>query len=452
MRVIVDLVVNHTSDQHAWFRQSRSSRQDEHRDHYLWRDPADDGGPPNNWVSYFGGPAWTLDPATGQYYLHLFLPEQPDLNWRNPTVQAEVNEVLIFWLDRGVDGFRIDTAHMFVKHADLPNNPRTVGPAEPVVGAAAERLSQQHRYNIDQPEVLDVHRRFRTVVEPYGALLLGEVYLLDAAQVARYVDGQDGLHASFLFTTVGLPWDPERLGTELRRATALSPHLAWVLSSHDSRRAVSCFGGVQLGQQRALLVHTLLFGLPGLPFLFQGEELGLSDGRVLPDQARDPISAVTGEHAAGRDAARTPMPWSPEPGWGFTTPTAPPWLTFGQRSPDDTAAVQEHDPTSPLHSYRRLLAARHAWISAGAATGPVRWLKPAPPGVLAYQRDALLVAANTSDQPRVLRLASAPTSAGPWSPLFSTLSAARPDQPSPLTRHDELLLAPREAVILLRPP
>ncbi len=452
MRVLVDLVVNHTSDQHRWFLQSRSSRENEHRDHYLWRDPADDGGPPNNWVSYFGGPAWTLDPATGQYYLHLFLPEQPDLNWRNPAVQAEIDQVLVFWLDRGVDGFRIDTAHMFVKHPDLPDNPPATGPAGSVVGAAASWLSQQHRYDVDQPDVLDVHRRFRAVVEPYGALLIGEVYLLDAAAVARYVDSQDGLHASFLFTTVGLRWDPDRLGAELRRATARSPHLAWVLSSHDSRRAVSCFGGGQLGQQRALLVHTLLFGLPGLPFLFQGEELGLEDGRVLPGQARDPISAVTGEHAAGRDAARTPMPWSPEPGWGFTTPTATPWLTFGQRSPDDTAAVQEHDPASPLHSYRRLLAARHALNSAGAATGPVRWLDPAPAGVLAYRRDALLVAANTGDEPCVVRLPPAPTSTGQWSQLFSTLSAAGPNQLSPLAQHDQLQLAAREAVILLCSP
>ncbi len=216
MRVVIDLVVNHTSDQGVWFRRSRSSREDAYRGHYVWRDPAPDGGPPNNWVSYFGGPAWTLDPGTGQYYLHLFLPEQPDLNWADRQVRAGVDEVLTSWLDRGVDGFRIDTAHMFVKHPDLPDNPLVPLPEGPVVGAAASWLGQQHRHDLDQPGVLDVHRGFRRTSERYGALLLGEVYLLDPREVARYVEAQDGLHASFLFTLVGLPWDPVRLTSELR--------------------------------------------------------------------------------------------------------------------------------------------------------------------------------------------------------------------------------------------
>ena len=157
--------------------------------------------------------------------MHLFLPEQPDLDWGNPAVRAEIDAVLSFWLERGVDGFRIDTAHMFVKHRDLPDNPLAVGPRGPVVGAAASWLSQDHRYDIDQPGVLDVHRGFRRVADRHGALLLGEVHLPDARRVARYVEGQDGLHASFLFTTVGLAWDPERLGAALREATMASPHL-----------------------------------------------------------------------------------------------------------------------------------------------------------------------------------------------------------------------------------
>ena len=448
MRVVIDLVVNHTSDQHRWFQRARSSRDDPYRDHYVWRDPAVDGGPPNNWVSYFGGSAWTLDDLTGQCYLHLFLPEQPDLNWGSPAVRAEIDDVLSFWLARDVDGFRIDTAHMFVKHPDLLDNPPVPAPGGPVVGAAASWLSQEHRYDVDQREVLEVHRGFRRVAEPHDALLLGEVFLPDAHRVARYVEGQDGLHGSFLFTTVGMPWDPDRLTAELRAATAISPHFAWVLSTHDSRRAVSCFGGGRLGQQRALLVHTLLFGPPGMPFLFQGEELGLEDGQVPPDEARDPISAVTGEHAAGRDAARTPMPWAPGPGWGFTTPTATPWLTFGQRSDADTGQVQRSDPRSPLNSYRRLVAARRMLSDAGLLTGPVRWLDEAPPGVLAYERGPVLVAANTADEPAALSLPD--RLRGSLSRAYSTYGPAEPSQALIVEGQAPVELAGREAVILVQ--
>ncbi len=451
MRMVIDLVVNHTSDEHRWFQRSRSSRQDPFRPFYIWRDPAPDGGPPNNWVSYFGGSAWTLDAGTGQYYLHLFLPQQPDLDWSCRAVRAAVDAVLSFWLERGVDGFRIDTAHMFVKHHSLPDNPLVAGPEGPVVGAAASWLGQEHRYDIDQPAVLDVHRGLRRVADPYRALLLGEVYLPDAQRVARYVEGQDGLHASFLFTTVGLPWDPERLGALLREATVASPHLAWVLSSHDSRRAVSCFGGGDLGRQRALLVHTLLSGLPGLPFLFQGEELGLEDGRVRPDEARDPISAVTGEHAAGRDAARTPMPWAPGPGWGFTQPDIIPWLTFGERSDDDTAAVQRSDPRSPLRRYQRLLGARRTLVEAGLLTGPVRWLPTAAAGVLAYQRAHVLVAANTTDADVTLTLPEPPTSAS-WSRTYGTSEDDAPYDAPAVDLDSALPLAPREAVLLTSQP
>ncbi len=320
MRVVIDLVVNHTSSEHAWFTASRSSVENRYRDYYVWRDAAPGGGPPNNWVSMFGGPAWSWDEATGQYWLHLFLPEQPDLNWSDPRVADEVDSILRFWLDRGVDGLRVDTAHMFVKNPDLPDNPPAdERPGRVPTGTVAGWGTQRHVHDIDQPGVLEVHRRWRHVTAAYDALLLGEVYLMDPEDVARYVRAGDGLDVSFLFTPVELDWDPGALAAVLRRATAAvggHPLFAWVLSSHDSRRAVTRYGGGAQGRERALLVHTLLFTLPGLPFLYQGEELGLEDGDVPPGAARDPIGRVAGEHGSSRDRARTPMPWCPGPEGG----------------------------------------------------------------------------------------------------------------------------------------
>ncbi|MDP9393071.1 MAG: alpha-amylase family glycosyl hydrolase [Actinomycetota bacterium] len=320
MRVVIDLVVNHTSSEHAWFTASRSSVENRYRDYYVWRDAAPGGGPPNNWVSMFGGPAWSWDEATGQYWLHLFLPEQPDLNWSDPRVADEVDSILRFWLDRGVDGLRVDTAHMFVKNPDLTDNPPAdERPGRVPTGTVAGWGTQRHVHDIDQPGVLEVHRRWRHVTAAYDALLLGEVYLMDPEDVARYVRAGDGLDVSFLFTPVELDWDPGALAAVLRRATAAvggHPLFAWVLSSHDSRRAVTRYGSGAQGRERALLVHTLLFTLPGLPFLYQGEELGLEDGDVPPGAARDPIGRVAGEHGSSRDRARTPMPWCPGPEGG----------------------------------------------------------------------------------------------------------------------------------------
>jgi len=240
MRVLLDLVPNHTSDQHPWFRSARRSREDPHRGYYHWRDPAPGGGPPNNWVSAFGGPAWTLDEATGQYYLHLFSPAQPDLNWEDPAVAAEFDAILRFWLDRGVAGFRVDVANTLVKAPGLPDNPELPPErwAPTMTGLPEEFFRFEHLHEIDQPGVLDVHRRWRDVVAPYAGMLLGEVYLLDPAALARYLR-QDGLHLSFWFALVESGWAPERFAELLRAADVAGPHLAWVQSSHDRSRAVS---------------------------------------------------------------------------------------------------------------------------------------------------------------------------------------------------------------------
>lgn len=399
MRLIIDLVPNHTSSDHPWFLQSRRGRANPYRDYYVWRDPRPGGGPPNNWASTFGGPAWTLDEVTGQYWLHLFLPEQPDLNWANPRVADEFDHILRFWLDRGVDGFRIDVAHALAKHPDLPDNPPGHLPewADFSATSASEWAQLEHRYDAHQPEVLDVYRRWRSVAEPYGGLLLGEVYVLEADRISRYLAG-DGLDLAFWFPPLHLRWDADQLRWALREGASLTPGaIAWITGSHDRPRAVSRFGGGLVGQARALALSTLEFGLPGVPFLYQGEELGLPD--VPVQDVQDPIALRTG--VTGRDPARTPMPWdsSAGPGLGFTTADRA-WLPLGDRMPTDTVAFQRADDRSILQRYRSLLQVRRSLLTTPAL---VEWLTDAG-SIIAYRRGRAVVAANCAAKPDGLTL------------------------------------------------
>jgi alpha-glucosidase len=414
LRVLVDLVANHTSWEHPWFVASRSSRANPKRDWYLWRDGRGDREPPNNWVSAFGGPAWDFDPATGQWWLHLHLPEQPDLNWKNPAVADAIDEVVRFWLDRGVDGFRIDVAHELVKHPDLPDNP----PADAASSALREPgtvgpwQAMEHRYDLDQPGVLEIHRRWRRIADQYGALLLGEVYLLDADKLTRYLGG-DGLHAAFWVQPLAVDWgaDPIRrtLGAGLDAAPPGS--LAWVQGNHDDQaRAATRLGGGAAGRRRSLALATLMAGLPGMSFTYQGEELGLHDGRVPRDELQDPLAVRTSDPALGRDPVRTPMPWRPGPGLGFTT-AGRAWLPDGGRPDADTVAAQRVEPASTLHRHRELLAARRAHLP--ATDVPVEWLEASGP-LVAYRRGDLLVAANCGDEPATLHPPAR------WEQVFAT--------------------------------
>ncbi|MGH8906566.1 MAG: alpha-amylase family glycosyl hydrolase [Egibacteraceae bacterium] len=407
MRLIIDLVPNHSSSEHPWFRQARTSRSSPYRDYYVWRDPRPGGQRPNNWVSVFKGPAWTLDEGTGQFWLHSFLPEQPDLNWANPKVVREFDRIIAFWLDRGVDGFRIDVAHGLAKHPDMPDNPPVRLPEQVELAAGESWWRWKRRYDQDQPQVLDVYRRWRQVAAPYDGLLLGEVYLFEADRLSRYVAG-DGLDLAFWFPPLHIPWDADRLRMALRKGASLSPgRIAWVTGSHDQPRAVSRFGGGAVGQARARALSTLEFGLPGVAFLYQGEELGLSDGAVGVEDILD---------VAGRDGARTPMPWSPEPGLGFTTAERA-WLPFGDRGPADTVEAQRADGRSILHRYRWLIQARQALFG---DQGPVEWLTDDGP-VIAYRRGEAVVAANCAETPAGLPLP------GRWRVRFSSLGIGEGD-------------------------
>lgn len=424
IRVVIDLVPNHTSDRHPWFVASRDPA-DPHRRYYLWRDGAVDGGPPNNWVSYFGGPAWTWDPHTRQWWGHLFLPEQPDLDWSNEAVRREFDDIIRWWLDRGVDGFRVDVAQGLSKHPSMADNPRRAHPPAGE-GPRAAFEAYEHRFDIGQPDNREIFERWRKLVDPYDGVLIGEVYLEPEA-IGRYLDGQ-GLHLAFSFAFVDLPWDAGAVRAALSETLAtMGSGACWTQTSHDEPRPPTRFGGGSGGRARALAVTTLLAGMPGPLVLYQGEELGLEDGIVAPTEAVDPMG--------GRDGCRTPMPWVPEPGWGFTTGT--PWLPFGGRTPADTVAVQVADERSPLHRHRALVAARRRIDPAA----DVRWIGSDP--VVAFRRGDRVVAACVGDEPATVDLGSLH-----WAVDFST----DPDRPVGTRSTGPLELAPTEAIIVVAPP
>ncbi|GGI07862.1 alpha-amylase family glycosyl hydrolase [Egicoccus halophilus] len=388
LRVVVDLVPNHSSSEHPWFRDALRGRDATHRDFYVWRDPAPDGGPPNNWVSNFGGPAWTLDEASGQYYMHLFLPEQPDLNWASDEVRAAFVDILDTWFARGVDGIRIDVAHSLVEDQQFRDNPVIVELGDDAT--PGERFkSFDHRYDQDQDGVLDVYREWHQVAARHDAMLLGEVYLLETDRLRRYVEGRDGLHLAFAFATLHAAWDAKEIRTTLGELVdAAGEHFAWPLGSHDDPRAASRFGGGERGAKRARAYLTLLCGLPGVPFLYQGDELGLDDGELADDTAQDPV-AVRNPGAPGRDPVRTPMLWEPGDGFGFTTGT--PWLPFGDnRGPQHTVASQQGVPGSPLERTRELLRVRRS-LGVLAQDANWTWLDGAS--------DVVAIRRNDADQP-----------------------------------------------------
>jgi alpha-glucosidase len=359
--VVLDWVPNHTSDRHPWFVDARSGRDAARRDWYVWRDPAPDGGPPNNWGAAFtGGSAWTFDEASGQYYLHLFLPEQPDLNWANPAVEAAMHDVLRFWLDRGVDGFRADVVHLIGKDPALPDLP-------------AELAGQSMVVRNDHAGTHALLRRIRALLDSYPGdrMMVGEVYLLSTERVAEYYGDGDELHLSFNFTPLHTPWDAAVWCRRIERVEevlgARGAWPTWVLSNHDQPRHRSRYGS----EARARAAAVLLLALRGTPFLYMGEELGLEDAVVPPDRVVDP---------GGRDGCRAPMPWTAAPGHGWC---ADPWLPFGPHAEARSVERQAADPTSMLGLYTRLIRARRA--SPALTTGALELLD-APDGTIAWRR------------------------------------------------------------------
>ena len=351
IKVILDYVPNHTSDQHPWFIESRSNRDNPKCDWYIWRDPKSDGSPPNNWGSYFGGPAWTFDEARGQYYLHQFVKEQPELNWRNSDMRAVMMDILRFWLERGVDGFRMDVVGLLIKDAELRDNPPNPN-ADPDLPPNDLFGRQLHVYNKDQDEVQEIIRDFRRLLDEYDdRCAIGELSLELPRWIRYYGDNGDGLHLPFNFRLMGQPWQAQAMRRSVDEMEAALPPFAWpnyVLGNHDSPRLVSRFGG----QAQARVAAMMLLTLRGTPTLYYGDELGMENGVIPSEKIQDPQGINLGAERT-RDVCRTPMQWDSSPNAGFST--AEPWLPVSDDYAMRNVAAQSADPTSMLNLYRRLL-------------------------------------------------------------------------------------------------
>ena len=392
LRVLLDLVPNHSSVQHPWFVDSRSSRDSAHRDWYVWADPKPDGGPPNNWVSSFFGPAWSFDERTGQDYLQSFLAEQADFNWWNEDVRDEFDRILAFWFDRGIAGFRIDVCHMIVKDRELRDNP----PATAEDHFMDQLRGQRPEYTTCRPEVHDVLRRWRTLGARYDPprVLVGETFVYELDQLASFYGHDDELQLAFNFPFVFATFDAATLRDLVERTQSTLPPTAtpcWTLGNHDVSRFPTRWCGDDPGRARAALV--MLLGLRGTAVLYYGDELATPDTDVPVDRLVDPVS-IQYHPVANRDAARTPMRWNAAAGAGFTQPGVEPWLPLGD-APGATVAEQRDDPGSPLHLTRDLLALRRE-LSALRDGRYETW--PAPDGIWAWRRgDDVLVAVSFAE-------------------------------------------------------
>lgn len=382
LRLLLDFVPNHSSDQHPWFVESRSGRASPKRDWYIWRDPAADGGPPNNWISDFGGSSWTWDEGTGQYYLRAFLPQQPDLNWRNPEVKAAMLDAMRFWLERGVDGFRIDVLWHICKAAGLPDNPPNPG-WRPGMNER-DRVLQLH--STDQPDAHAISAEMRALAEEYGRgsgcerVLVGEIFL-PYERLARWYGTPERpqVHLPFNFGLMEHRWDAAVIRALIAEYEASLPEWGWpnwVLGSHDAPRIAA-----RLGEAQARIALMLLLTLRGTPTLYQGDELGIGAVDIPPERVRDPRERRQPGIGLGRDPSRTPMAWDDSRNAGFSP--AEPWLPLHADWRQRNVAAQEADASSMLNLTRKLLKLRRA--TPALALGNLA-LIDAPRGVLAYDR------------------------------------------------------------------
>ncbi|HET9956069.1 MAG TPA: alpha-amylase family glycosyl hydrolase [Polyangiaceae bacterium] len=394
LKVIIDFVPNHTSDKHPWFVESRSSKDNPKRDWYIWQDPVD-GGPRNNWLSAFGGSAWEYDEATGQYYYHAFLKEQPDLNWRNPQVRAAMYSAMRFWLDRGVDGFRVDVLWHLIKDAQFRDNP--VNPD--YVQGDIPYNSLVPAYSTDQPEVHEIVREMRQLVDSYpNRVMIGEIYLPIRRLVAYYGDAQDGAHLPFNFQLITLPWSAVQIGaaiSEYEGALLAWAWPNWVLGNHDQARIAS-----RVGLPQARVACLLLLTLRGTPTMYYGDEIGMRDAPLSPEQYQDPQGKNVG---VSRDPQRTPMQWAAAEYAGFSQ--VPPWLPVSPDYAQRNVEKERHDPESILNLYRRLIELRRnsPALCVGSYTPLVTQGQ-----LLAYLREAgnerFLVVLNLGHGPQQFRL------------------------------------------------
>ena len=461
IRVMLDLVVNHSSHEHPWFKESRSSRDNPRRDWYIWRDGVGPRRrPPNNWRNHFFGPAWTWDENTEQYYLHSFLPQQPDLNWFNPEVRRAVDKAVRFWLDRGADGFRLDVAHVYCKDEQFRSNPPFYRRPKAEEKTSISDLSlpvylfyllglpelQAKLYNQHHPETHRVLKEFRKTLDEYPEKTsIGEIVGQDPRVTASYDGaGNDELHMNFYFDLTHCRWKAGAFRRAVERWERLLPAEAWpayTFSNHDLVRAISRFGSGKESDARASLLAMFLLTLRGTPFIYYGEEIGMKELQLPRLQLRDPVGKRWYPFHRGRDGCRSPMQWNEGTAAGFTA--GKPWLPIGPEAERRNVAAQERDPGSLLSFYRKMI-----WLRKGRPAlikGSYRSVvEGIPDDCYLYLREGegqrLLVALNFAARRRELQL---PSSLKPARLLISTNPVRKARKPG-----SSLILEPHEGCLL----
>lgn len=394
VRLILDFVVNHTSDQHKWFLDSKSSRTSSHHDWYVWRNPTQAGGPPNNWTSTFGGSAWELDPNLKQYYYHYFYKQQPDLNWRNPAVEKAMFDTTRWWYKRGVAGFRLDAVDTMFEDADLRDNPILPGTN------AQGDPNENEIYNKKQPEMHEALQRLRKVADEYNAVLIGETWTSNINELKAYY-GTDGnelqMPMDFLFTRVD-KLSPAEFRKQIAWVDGSGGWPVFVVSNHDIVRSYDRYGDGQHNDEIAKLLAGLYLTLRGTPILYYGEEIGMQTNTpTRKEDVQDPIGRTGWPKEKGRDGQRTPMQWNEGVNAGFST--AKPWLPVPETYRTHNVESESKDPNSILNFYKKVLALRHS--NTALLEGDYVAVNESDPNVISYLRrykdEAVLVAINMSD-------------------------------------------------------
>jgi alpha-glucosidase len=441
IRVILDFVVNHTSDQHKWFLDSKSSRTSEHRDWYIWRDGKGPNQPPNNWLSIFGSPGWTFDGKTNQYYYHYFYPQQPDLNWRNPAVEKAMLDVTRFWYQRGVAGFRLDAVDTLYEDPALTDNPPAPGTDK------FGRQNQNEKYNKKLPEVHDAMRKLRSVADQYGSVLIGETWTANVSELKDYYGAKnDELQMPMDLMMTGFTGlSAKQYRDHIGAVNAAGQWPVYVITNHDIVRSYTRYGDGAHNDDIAKMMAAMYLTLRGSAIMYYGEEIGMENNDPKSrDDVQDPIGKIGWPLEKGRDGERTPMQWTGGVNAGFSN--AKPWLPVPPSAKTHNVETESKDPDSVLNFYRRLLALRHK--EPALLEGDYLALNENDPNVFAYLRrykgEAVLVVLNMSASPQKARFDLAP--AGFASPKFTVLLSSAPPPITAISDGD-LALQPFSAFI-----
>jgi alpha-glucosidase len=420
LRIIMDLVLNHTSDQHPWFVEARKSKENPYHDYYLWQDAKPNGKEPNNWAAIFGGSAWEFDEQVGQYFMHLFYKEQVDVNWRNPKLYKEMMDIFRYWCDKGVDGFRLDVFNLYYKHAEFPDNPRKIPPSPPFFRPFDQ---QQHLYDYDQPEMMPALAEIRSILDSYPErYAVGETFPENAESAAHYAQPRH-LHAAFNFEFTHCEWLARPFQSAIERYEALMGAGQWpcyVLGNHDLPRPASRYTKGEDDDGRLKVAAAMLLTMRGTPFIYYGDEIGQRDIPIHKKaDVLDPIGKSFWPFFKGRDGCRAPMQWNLETNAGFSD--GKPWLPVHENYTKRNVTQQADDSESLLNFYRSLLKLRKA--NPALHRGSIRFLMDQPQFIMAYMREhegeTFLILLNFSRFERRLEISDL----GPsefWHPVLST--------------------------------